>query len=104
MPRFAANIAYMFTERPLLDRIGAAAKAGFTAIELQFPYDHSPAALKAETDRNGLTILGLNTAPGRDGEFGLAALPGREREFRDIFRRALDTIVAIGGRSVHCLA
>ena len=104
MPRFAANIAYMFTERPLLERIGAAAKAGFTAIELQFPYDHAPAALKAETDRHGLTILGLNTAPGREGEFGLAALPGREREFQDIFRRALDYIVAIGGRSVHCLA
>ena len=30
MPRFAANLAYLFTERPLLERFGAAAAAGFT--------------------------------------------------------------------------
>jgi hydroxypyruvate isomerase len=104
MPRFAANIAYMFTERPLLERIGAAAAMGFKAIELQFPYDHSPVVVKAEADRHGLTILGLNTERGEDGQFGLAAIPGREREFAELFRHALDYIVAIGGRSVHCLA
>ena len=27
MPRFAANLAYLFTERPLLERFGAAAAA-----------------------------------------------------------------------------
>ena len=105
MPRFAANIAYMFTERPLLERIGAAAKSGFPAIELQFPYEHASApAMKAEIERHGVTVLGLNTPPGREGEFGLAAASGREREIQDQFRMALDYIVAIGGRSVHCLA
>ena len=39
MPRFAANLGYLFTDRPLLERIDAAAAAGFKAIELQFPYD-----------------------------------------------------------------
>ncbi len=34
MPRFAANLAYLFTERPLLERFGAAAAAGFKAVEL----------------------------------------------------------------------
>ena len=105
MPRFAANIAYMFTERPLLERVGAAAKAGFPAIELQFPYEHaSAAAMKAEIERHGVKVLGLNTPPGREGEFGLAAAAGREREFHDQFRMALDYILAIGGRAVHCLA
>ncbi len=104
MPRFAANIAYMFTERPLLARIGAAAKAGFGAIELQFPYEVAPAILKAEIQKHGLTPLGLNTERGGEGQFGLAAIPGRERDFDALFRQALDTIVAIGGRSVHCLA
>ena len=105
MPRFAANIAYMFTERPLLERVGAAAKAGFPAIELQFPYEHaSAAAMKAEIDRHRVKVLGLNTPPGREGEFGLTAAAGREREFHDQFRMALDYILAIGGRSVHCLA
>ena len=104
MPRFAANLAYLFTERPLIERFGAAAAAGFTAVELQFPYDHAPSAVKAELERCGLTQLGINTPFGREGEFGLAAVPGRERDFELLFRQALDYVVAIGGRAVHCLA
>jgi 2-dehydrotetronate isomerase len=116
MPRFAANLAYLFTERPLIERFAAAAAAGFKAVELQFPYDHAPSAVKAELDRHGLTMLGLNTAPGQpassqhasgqlaSGEFGVAAIPGREQEFAALFRQALDYVVAIGGCQIHCLA
>jgi hydroxypyruvate isomerase len=105
MPRFAANIAYMFTERPtLLERVGAAAKAGFKAIELQFPYDVPPAVLKAEAAKHGLTILGLNTERGDADLFGLTAQPGRERDFDEVFRKALDYAAAVGGSAVHCLA
>jgi len=104
MPRIAANLAYLFTERPLLERFGAAAAAGFKTVELQFPYDHAPSAVKVEIDRHGLTQLGLNTAQGRTGEFGLAAVPGREREWEALFKQALDYVVAIGGCQIHCLA
>jgi hydroxypyruvate isomerase len=104
MPRLAANIAYLFTERPLLERFGAAAAAGFKAVELQFPYDHAPSAVKHELARHGLMQLGLNTAHGPEGGFGLTAVPGREREFDTLFRQALDYIVAIGGSAIHCLA
>jgi hydroxypyruvate isomerase len=86
MPRFAANLAYLFTERPLLERFGAAAAAGFKAVELQFPYDHAPQAVKAELDKHGLTQLGVNTAVGlREGDSGLGAVPGRETEWEAVF-------------------
>jgi hydroxypyruvate isomerase len=105
MPRFAANLGYLFTDRALLDRIDAAAAAGFKAIELQFPYDVPAAAVKAAIERNELTMLGVNTPPGeREGEFGLAAVPGRERDFTVLFNRALDYITMIGGTAIHCLA
>jgi len=105
MPRFAANLGYLFTERALLERIDAASSAGFKAIELQFPYDVPAAQVKAAIERNKLTVLGINTPPGeRDGEFGLAAVPGREKDFQVLFARALDYIAAIGGSAVHCLA
>jgi len=105
MPRFAANLAYLFTERPLIERFAAAAAAGFKAVELQFPYDHAPSAIRAELDRHGLTQLGLNTALGsRDGDSGLAAMPGREREWDAAFQQALDYVVAIGGTAIHCMA
>ena len=47
MPRFAANLAFLFTERPLIERFAAAAAAGFRAVELQLPYDHAPSAAAA---------------------------------------------------------
>jgi hydroxypyruvate isomerase len=102
MPRFAANLGYLFTERPLIERFGAAAAAGFQAVELQFPYDVAPSAVKAELTRHRLTQLGVNTPAGP--EFGLAALPGRERDFDAAFNRALDYVVAIGGTAIHCMA
>ena len=105
MPRFAANLAYLFTERPLLERFGAAAAAGFKAVELQAPYDHTPAALKAEIDKHGLTQLGINTfVGGRPGDSGLGAVPGRERDWEVVFQQALDYTVAVGGSAIHCMA
>jgi hydroxypyruvate isomerase len=105
MPRFAANLGYLFTDRPLLERIDAAAAAGFKAIELQFPYDVPATAVRAAIEKNRLTILGLNTPPGgRDGEFGLAAVPGREKDWQALFTRALDYASAIGASAIHCLA
>ena len=104
MPRFAANLGYLFTERPLLERIDAAAAAGFKAIELQFPYDVPAAAVKAAIQKNKLTILGLNTPPGREGEFGLAAVPAREKDWQALFNRAFDYASEIGASAIHCLA
>ncbi|HXW42043.1 MAG TPA: TIM barrel protein [Xanthobacteraceae bacterium] len=102
MPRFAANLGYLFTDRPPLQRFGAAAAAGFAAVELQFPYELAPAAVRAELARYSLTQLGINTPP--SPEFGLAALPGRERDFAAGFTRALDYVTAIGGTAIHCMA
>jgi hydroxypyruvate isomerase len=104
MPRFAANLGYLFTDRPLLQRIDAAAACGFKAIELQFPYDVPAKDVKAAIEKNNLTILGVNTPPGGEGEFGYAAVPGREKDFDALFTRALDYITAIGGTAIHCLA
>lgn len=105
MPRFAANLGYLFTERLLLERIDAAAAAGFKAVELQFPYDVPATAVKAAIRKNNLTILGLNTPHGeREGEFGLAAVPGREKDWQVLFARALEYASAVGGSAIHCLA
>jgi hydroxypyruvate isomerase len=101
MPRLAANLGHLFTERPLIERFGAAAAAGFAAVELQFPYDIAPSAMKAELVKHGLTQLGVNTP--QTPEFGLAALPGRERDWEAAFKRALDYVVAIGGTAIHCM-
>ncbi len=106
MPRFSANLGFLFTEYPLLDRFKAAAAAGFKAVEAHFPYDIPPANMKAELDRHGLVMLGINTSRGNPsaGEFGLAALPGREAEFQAACDQAIAYQTAIGGTAVHCMA
>jgi hydroxypyruvate isomerase len=104
MPRLAANLAFLFADRPFLDRFAAAAAAGFSAVELQAHYDHPPSAVRAALDRHALTLLGINTAGGREGELGLAAVAGREQDFAALFRQALDYAVAIRAVSIHCLA
>lgn len=103
MPRFAANLGYLYTDRPLLQRIDAAAASGFKAVELQFPYDVPAAHVKAALARNDIAVLGINTPTG-EGESGLAAVPGREKDWQALFAQALDYITAIGGSAIHCMA
>ena len=54
MPRFCANLNFLFTEVPLLDRFEAAAKAGFKAVEIGNPYEASAAEIAARLKANGL--------------------------------------------------
>jgi 2-dehydrotetronate isomerase len=104
LPRFAANLAYLFTERPLIERFSAARAAGFRAVELQYPYDHAASAVRAEIERHGLVQLGINTPPRPGADSGLGAVPGREREFRECFQQALDYAVAIGASAIHTMS
>jgi hydroxypyruvate isomerase len=104
MPRLAANLGYLFAERPLLDRFAAAAASGFQAIELTFPYGEAAGAVRREIERHQLQILGINTPLGSAGEPGLAGIPGREHDFDAMFRAALDYAIAIGATSIHCMS
>jgi 2-dehydrotetronate isomerase len=104
MPRFSANLGYLFAERPPLERFGAAAAAGFKAVELQFPYEQPAAAVRRELERHQLTILGINTPLGPQRDPGLAGVPGREQEFDALFGQALDYAIVIGATGIHCMA
>jgi len=104
MPKFSAHLGYLFTERPLLERIDAAAAAGFTAIEGRFPDGVAASDFKRAVTRNNLKVLGINTPHGGDGEFGLAALAGRQEDWKAAFTQALDYVETIGGLAIHCLA
>jgi hydroxypyruvate isomerase len=106
MPRFAANLSLMFNEVPFLDRFAAAARAGFQAVEYLFPYEHPPTELRRRLADNGLVQALFNAPPGdwAAGERGIAALPGRQREFREAIARALDYAAALDCPLVHVMA
>jgi hydroxypyruvate isomerase len=106
MPRFAANLSMMYTEHAFLDRFAAAAADGFRAVEYLFPYEHPAAEIRARLDANGLTQALFNAPPGdwNAGERGIAALPGREAEFRDAVARALEYAGVLGNDKIHVMA
>ncbi|HVB67850.1 MAG TPA: TIM barrel protein, partial [Acetobacteraceae bacterium] len=106
MPRFAANLSMMFNEVGFLDRFDAAARVGFRGVEFLFPYEHPAAEIRRRLDANGLTQALFNMPPGdwAKGERGLAALPGRQAEFREGVARALDYAAALDCKLVHCMA
>ncbi|MCK9908870.1 TIM barrel protein [Microbacteriaceae bacterium K1510] len=103
MPRFSAHLGYLFTDRPLLERIDAAAACGFQAIEGRFP-DVPAADFKRAATRNNLKVLGINTPQGGPNDFGLGAVPGREQDWQTIFAQALDYVSTVDGLAIHCLA
>jgi 2-dehydrotetronate isomerase len=104
--RYSANLGFLFTELPLPQAIHAAKDAGFDAVECHFPYDVPAAEVAKALQDTGLTMLGLNTWPGDKsaGDFGLAALTGREAEARVAIAQAVDYAVATGTRAVHVMA
>ncbi len=106
MPRLAANLSMMFNEVPFLDRFAAARRAGFEGVEFLFPYDFKASELKSRLSGEGLTQALFNMPPGdwANGERGMASIPGRQAEFRESVKRALDYATALDCRLVHCMA
>jgi 2-dehydrotetronate isomerase len=106
MPRFSANLGFLWPELPLLERLHAARRAGFRAVEMHWPYDVPAAEVGATARALGLTLLGINTVPGdvRCGERGLGALPGRERDFQAAIDQSIAYCVAAGACAIHAMA
>ncbi len=105
MPRLSANIGILFRELDFLDRFAAAARAGFQAVECWTPYDYPVAELRRRIADAGIPLIGINTAMGgRDGDMGLAGVPGREKDFDALIAQALDYGAALGVRHVHVMA
>lgn len=106
MPRFSINVSFMLHEHAFLDRFAAAADLGFAAVDIQFPYDHPPEAVARRARAAGVDVVLINLPAGdrAAGEIGIAALPGREAEFRAGIETARAYCRALGNRRVNVLA
>lgn len=97
MPKFSANLGFLWTDLSLPDAIRAARAHGFDAVECHWPFETPAAEVKAALDQTGLPMLGLNTHP-------LCAVTEQETEARASINEALDYAQAIGARCVHAMA
>jgi hydroxypyruvate isomerase len=106
MPRFAANLSMLCTEVPFLDRFERAARSGFTAVEVQFPYAFEAREIRRRLDDLGLVMV-LHNLPAGDwaaGDRGIACQPERSAEFRTGVDRAIDYAQVLGVSQLNCLA
>jgi hydroxypyruvate isomerase len=106
MPKFSANISMLFTDRPLLERLAAAAACGFDGVEVQFPYDEPAEKLSHAAGKARMPIALFNVPAGdlRSGGPGLAAIPGREAEFAAALDQAVAYARALKPAKVNVLA
>jgi len=106
MPKLAANLSMLFTEIDFLDRFAAARRQGFRAVEMLFPYDLDKNEIARRLASENLKLVLFNTSPGdlQAGERGLAALPGREREFKQKFELSLDYARTLSCPRLHFMA
>ncbi|GHJ99726.1 putative hydroxypyruvate isomerase [Streptomyces sp. Y2F8-2] len=111
--RYTVNLSILFTELPLLDRPAAAAAAGFTAIELWWPWVDAPTPERSEPDAlkwaiedAGVRLTGLNFYAGRlpGPDRGALSVPGEESEkFRANVEAAAEFAESLGCRSLNAL-
>lgn len=106
MPRFSANISMLWKEIGLPERFEAAARAGFRAVEIQFPYAWEKSLLGRSARRAGVEVVLINIPAGdpEKGDRGIACLPSRLAEFRESVARAIEYAEALGCRQMNCLA
>ncbi|MFD7990060.1 TIM barrel protein [Streptomyces mexicanus] len=111
--RFNVNLSILFTELPLLERPAAAAAAGFTAVELWWPWIDTPTperseldALKKAIEDAGVQLTGLNFYAGKlpGPDRGALSIPGEESErFRANIDVAVDFADSLGCKALNAL-
>ncbi|MEJ8561397.1 TIM barrel protein [Yoonia sp. GPGPB17] len=106
MPKFCANLTWLFTELPFLERFAAAKEAGFDAVEVLFPYDVNAQDIVNELSKHELQMVLINCPPPNytGGEQGFAAVPGLEQRFRKDFLRALRYAKTLGAQHLHIMS
>jgi hydroxypyruvate isomerase len=106
MPKFAANLSFLFTELPFPERFGRAARAGFAGVEYLFPYDYPASEIAEWLRANDLEQVLFNLSAGdwATGERGLACLPHRQGDFAESVEQALGYAMVLDCERVHCLS
>ncbi|MFL6653537.1 MAG: hydroxypyruvate isomerase family protein [Sulfurifustis sp.] len=103
--KLAANLTLVYSGLPEAERFAQAARDGFVGVEILFPYSNPPEWYTERLRANALELVLINTPVG-DGpaRAGLAAIPGKQEEFRTAFERAMAVVRATTCRTIHVMA
>jgi len=106
MPKFCANLTWLFTELSLLERVAAAAEAGFEGVEILSPYDVNAQELRDACVVHGVKMVLINCPPPNytGGHQGWAAIPELSTRFRRDFARVLRYAQVLSPEFLHIMS
>ncbi|RPE67186.1 hydroxypyruvate isomerase [Pacificibacter maritimus] len=106
MPKFAANLSYLFKEYPFIERFAEAKASGFDAVEVLFPYDEAASEIARKLADHRLDMVLINMPPPNwaGGERGFAAMPATEDRFRKDFIRSIRFAKLLRAQHMHLMA
>ncbi|MBU6468217.1 MAG: TIM barrel protein [Betaproteobacteria bacterium] len=107
MPRFSANLSWLYQELPFIERFHQAKTDGFDAVECLFPYDVDKTLILSQLLFNKLDMVLINAPAGdwQQGDRGLAIYPQHMTTFRELFStQALPTALALKCPFIHVMA
>lgn len=106
MPKFSANLSFLYQDLAFPNRFMAAARDGFGAVEYLGPYAEPKEKVADALRANGLKQALFNVPSGdwAGGERGIACLGDRVQEFRDGVALALDYAKVLDCRQVNVLS
>jgi len=105
VPRFSANLSFLFKDVPFPERFRRAADSGFRGVEFFWPGVEELDAVAREVQETGLEVALFNFDAGdmAAGDRGLAGDPDRAAEFRDNVPVALELAARIGCPRLNAL-
>ncbi|WP_253907165.1 hydroxypyruvate isomerase family protein [Herbaspirillum rubrisubalbicans] len=99
----AANISLLFREHAFLDRFQSARRAGFSGVEFLYQEEIYLPSIRRALQEYGLKHVLANMQGSQDDK-GLAAVAGRELEFRERFDRSLAAACQTQAQMLHVTA
>lgn len=102
MLKFNAHLGFQFNELPFLQRIEAAAAAGFRAVEFPSPYEFDASLLADHLAQHNLPLIQFSAPAGLTK--GIAAVHGKEGDFRSGLLQAANYAKALGCSDVHIMS
>jgi hydroxypyruvate isomerase len=106
MMKLAANLSMLFTEVDVMDRFKKAAEAGFTHVEMLFPFHYDLDQIERELKSNGLTMILFDTDAGdfAGGDRGYLCDPSQKERFYQSVKDAVAIAPRLGTTLLNALA
>jgi hydroxypyruvate isomerase len=104
--RYAANLSLMFAEHDVMDRFEAAAEAGFTHVEMLFPFHYDLDRVERELKDKALEMILFDTDAGdfAGGERGYLCDPSQKERFHQSVIDAIEVAKRLGTTRLNALA